>query len=77
MLEKISANILFIILSPFFVITALLIIIFSGQPIFYKHKRSGFQYEEFDIIKFRTMHPNNGHKIINKIIAEIFPSIYY
>ena len=60
MLGKISAIILLIILSPFFVIIALLVIIFSGQPIFYKHKRYGFQYEEFDIIKFRTMHPNNG-----------------
>ena len=44
-------------------ITALLIVIFSGQPIFYKHKRSGFQYKEFDIIKFRTMHPNNGPQL--------------
>ena len=44
-------------------IIALLIIIFSGQPIFYKHKRYGFQYEEFDIIKFRTMHPNNGPQL--------------
>ena len=63
MLGKISAIILLIILSPFFVIIALLIIIFSGQPIFYKHKRCGFQYEEFDIIKFRTMHPNNGPQL--------------
>lgn len=63
MLEKISAIILLIILSPFLVITALLIIIFSGEPIFYKHKRCGFQYEEFDIIKFRTMHPNNGPQL--------------
>ena len=63
MLGKISAIILLIILSPFLVITALLIIIFSGKPIFYKHKRYGFQYEEFDIIKFRTMHPNNGPQL--------------
>ena len=63
MLGKISAIILLIILSPFFVIIALLIIIFSGQPIFYKHRRCGFQYEEFDIIKFRTMHPNNGPQL--------------
>jgi len=63
MLGKISAIILLIILSPFLVIIALLIIIFSGQPIFYKHKRCGFQYEEFDIIKFRTMHPNNGPQL--------------
>jgi len=63
MLGKISAIILLIILSPFLVITALLIIVFSGRPIFYKHKRCGFQYEEFDIIKFRTMHPNNGPQL--------------
>ena len=63
MLGKLSAIILLIILSPFFVITAFLILIFSGKPIFYKHKRCGFQYEEFDIIKFRTMHPNNGPQL--------------
>ena len=63
MLGKISAIILLIILSPFLVIISLLIIIFSGEPIFYKHKRCGFQYEEFDIIKFRTMHPNNGPQL--------------
>ena len=63
MLGKISANILLIILCPLLVITALLILIFSGKPIFYKHKRCGFEYKEFDIIKFRTMHPNNGPQL--------------
>ena len=63
MLGKISANILLIILCPFLAITALLILIFSGKPIFYKHKRCGFEYKEFDIIKFRTMHPNNGPQL--------------
>ena len=63
MLGKVSSIILLIILSPLLVITVLLIIIFSGRPIFYKHKRCGFQYEEFDIIKFRTMRPNNGPQL--------------
>ena len=63
MLGKISANILLIILCPFLAITALLILFFSGKPIFYKHKRCGFEYKEFDIIKFRTMHPNNGPQL--------------
>ena len=63
MLGKISANILLIILCPLLVITELLILIFSGKPIFYKHKRCGFEYKEFDIIKFRTMHPNNGPQL--------------
>ena len=63
MLGKVSAIILLIILSPFLMITALLILIFSGRPIFYRHKRCGFQFLEFDIIKFRTMHPNDGPEL--------------
>ena len=63
MLEKLSANILLIILCPLLAITALLILFFSGKPIFYKHKRCRFEYKEFDIIKFRTMHPNNGPQL--------------
>ncbi len=60
---KIFAFILLIILSPFLVITALLILLFSGKPIFYRHKRCGFQYKEFEMIKFRTMHPNHGPQL--------------
>ena len=63
MLGKIYAVILLIILSPFLVGIALFILIFSGRPIFYRHKRCGFQFVEFDIIKFRTMHPNNGPQL--------------
>ena len=63
MFGKIYAVILLIILSPFLVGIALLILIFSGRPIFYRHKRCGFQFVEFDIIKFRTMHPNDGPEL--------------
>jgi lipopolysaccharide/colanic/teichoic acid biosynthesis glycosyltransferase len=63
MFGKIYAVILLIILSTFLVGIALLILIFSGRPIFYRHKRCGFQFVEFDIIKFRTMHPNDGPEL--------------
>ncbi len=63
MLEKLFALLLLILLIPIFVVILILIYFFSGEPIFYKHKRCGFQYEEFDIIKFRTMHPNNGPQL--------------
>ena len=63
MLEKLFALLLLILLIPIFVVILILIYFFSGQPIFFKHKRCGFQYEEFDIIKFRTMHPNNGPQL--------------
>ena len=38
---------------------------FSGSPIFYKHKRGGYKYAEFEMIKFRTMVSNNGPEITN------------
>jgi len=63
MLGQVFAIVLLIILSPLLMIIALLVIIFSGQPIFFKHKRCGFQHKEFDIIKFRTMHYNNGPQL--------------
>ena len=63
MFGKIYAVILLIMLSPFLMGIALLILIFSGRPIFYRHKRCGFQFVEFDIIKFRTMHPNDGPEL--------------
>ena len=63
MFGRTFAVILLIVLIPIFLLISISILIFSGKPIFYKHKRCGFQYEEFDIIKFRTMHPNNGPQL--------------
>ncbi len=63
MLEKLFALLLLILLIPIFVVISILIYFFSGEPIFFKHKRCGYQYIEFDIIKFRTMHPNNGPQL--------------
>ena len=63
MLGRIIAIMLLTVLLPVFMLISISILIFSGKPIFYKHKRCGFQYEEFDIIKFRTMHPNNGPQL--------------
>ena len=57
---KIFATILLILLLPLLIITSICIIIFSGSPVLFKHKRCGYKYTEFDIIKFRTMHDNEG-----------------
>ena len=65
MLDRLSAIILLIILLPLLGLISVLILVFSGRPILYKHRRCGYQYAEFDIIKFRTMHLNNGPVITN------------
>jgi len=63
MLERIFAIILFIIILPIFILISLLILIFSGYPIFFQHNRSGYNFKEFGMYKFRTMHPNTGSEI--------------
>ncbi len=45
-----------IILSPLFLVVALLIKCEDHGPVFYKQKRVGKDQREFDMFKFRSMH---------------------
>lgn len=65
MLERFLAVILLIFILPVIVLVSMLILIFSGTPIFFKHNRCGYKYREFEVYKFRTMHLNNGPEITN------------
>lgn len=58
MLNRIFALLLLIILAPIFLITALVILIDDGYPIFFTQKRIGANYSFFKIYKFRTMKRN-------------------
>lgn len=53
--DFISALILFVIISPFFLIIMLLIKIKLGSPVFFKQTRSGMNQRKFEMVKFRTM----------------------
>ena len=65
MLGKMIAILLLLLLLPLLGLISILIRIFSGSPIFYKHKRCGHQFIEFKMIKFRTMVSNNGPELTN------------
>ena len=57
-----SSAVIIFLLSWLTPIIALLIIIESKGPVFFKQARNGFNYEEFDCYKFRSMMPNkNAH----------------
>jgi len=58
MINRIFALLLLIILSPILIITALIIIIDTGFPVFYCQKRVGINNTYFSIIKYRTMKNN-------------------
>ncbi|MEI7802774.1 MAG: sugar transferase, partial [Bacteroidota bacterium] len=46
-----------LLLSPIFILIALLVLFTSRGGIFYIQKRVGKNFREFGIIKFRTMKP--------------------
>ena len=58
MLQRIIALVLLLLLSPLFVLVALVIIIEDGFPLFFQQKRVGVNYTFFKIYKFRTMKKN-------------------
>lgn len=63
-LNFLGALIVLICLSPIFIISALLVKITSKGPIFFKQKRMGKNFKEFEVIKFRTMYVgSDGLKI--------------
>ena len=58
MFNKVFAFILLILLSPFFIIIFILILIQDGMPVIFTQKRVGINYTFFNIYKFRSMKKN-------------------
>jgi len=58
MLNRLLALFLLVLLSPIFLIAAIVILLEDGFPIFFKQKRVGVNYSFFYIFKFRSMKNN-------------------
>ena len=53
--DIISSLLLFIAISPIFLVIAILVRIKLGSPVFFRQERTGMEMKRFNIIKFRTM----------------------
>ncbi len=69
-LDLIVAGGLIILWLPFWIIVPLLILLDSGWPIIFKHRRIGKDGQEFMILKFRSMVPN-----AQKLLHEQYPEL--
>ena len=58
MFNRILSLLLLLLLSPLFLLVALLILVEDGAPVFFKQKRVGVNYSFFPIYKFRSMKKN-------------------
>jgi len=55
LVEKASSALLLIVLMPFFILVAMLVLATMGRPIFFRQVRPGLKGRMFRLIKFRTM----------------------
>lgn len=60
LLDRTTALLLLILFAPLILLTALIIAIKLGRPVFFTQKRLGFQGKIFTIYKFRTMSDERG-----------------
>lgn len=58
MLSRLLAFLIFLLLSPIFILVAFAIFLEDGFPVFFKQKRVGQNYSFFQIYKFRSMKKN-------------------
>jgi Undecaprenyl-phosphate glucose phosphotransferase len=54
-LDVVIASGVLIVLSPLLAVVAVLVLLDTGWPLFFRQRRYGFNQQEFRIIKFRTM----------------------
>ena len=65
-LDLTVASILVVLFLPFWIIIPILIVIDSGWPIFFCHRRIGKDGKEFNLYKFRSMVQNADEILHNK-----------
>ena len=58
MLNRLLSLLMLLLLSPLFLVIAILILVEDGAPVFFKQKRVGANYSFFPIYKFRSMKKN-------------------
>jgi len=60
-LDRVGALLLLVLLAPLLVSIALLVKLTSDGPALFRQKRFGLNNEEFDVLKFRTLHHRHSN----------------
>lgn len=60
--DIVVASMALVLLSPLMLLTAIAVKLDSKGPVFFKQKREGFNNEEIEIFKFRSLHTDQGDR---------------
>jgi lipopolysaccharide/colanic/teichoic acid biosynthesis glycosyltransferase len=72
--DVLGSAILLIVLSPVFLLIAVLIKLKSPGPVFYRQARVGRMLKPFEMLKFRTMHVNADHTLHQDFVSQFIKS---
>jgi exopolysaccharide biosynthesis polyprenyl glycosylphosphotransferase len=76
-IDIVASSAFLVVLSPLFIVSAVLIKFTSEGPIFFRQKRVGLNKRRFEIYKFRTMIPNAEQMLpeletLNEVSGPVF-----
>ena len=73
--DKIVASLALIVLAPVMLLIALAIKIDSKGPVFFRQRRLGFNNEQIDVYKFRTMYAHARDAEASKLVTKDDPRV--
>jgi Undecaprenyl-phosphate glucose phosphotransferase len=73
--DKIVGAMALLALSPIFLATAIAIKLDTRGPVFFRQKRYGFNNEQVDIFKFRSLHADRGDANASQLVTRNDPRV--
>ncbi len=73
--DKVVATLALIVLAPFMLLIALAIKLDSKGPVLFRQKRLGFNNEQIDVYKFRTMYADATDAEASKLVTKDDPRV--
>lgn len=68
--DKVIATLALVVLAPFMVLIGIAIKLDSKGPVFFRQKRLGFNNEQIDVFKFRTMRADQTDADASKLVTK-------
>ncbi len=75
LLDIAASAVLLLLMSPLFLLVALLVKLKSPGPVFFRQSRVGERGRSFKMLKFRTMHVNNDQSLHKQFVSQMIKGV--